>query len=265
MERTSYPQESLTPATRKGRMNLAEDNWRWYGYPNVESDYSPLDTSRWGITTYRLDIKHPADIHKYPYDLVIARIDANRLDLVQKACRHGFYICDVLTYWKGTTGRSDNKPLPTGYWERPIEAKDSGAIAEIARSCFTDYVGHYHADPRMDKEDATEAYVEWAANSTSGIVIEHEKYEYPMVHRPVVAFGTFGSPCELVLAGTGKAHAGNGLYGYMVRACMRWGYMKGVGEIEISTQVNNTHVQRTWVEHGLKPHKHVYTLHRWPD
>lgn len=242
---------------------LAEADWRFFGAPADSGEFSTLDSRRWGINTYRIELTKYSDIWKYPDDLVIARTE--RLDLTQKALRHGFVLCDVLTYWKGTTSRSDNKPLPPGYWERPIEKKDASAIGEIARSCFTDYKGHYHADPRMDNEAATFAYVEWAMNSPVGVVIEHEKCEFPMVHREVVAFGTFGKPCELVLAGTHRDHAGKGLYSYMVRACMRWGFSQAVEEIEISTQVNNISVQRVWADHGLKPHKHVYTLHRWPD
>ena len=247
-------------------MNMPDnDNWRFYGYPTVESEFSDLDTKRWGISTYRTKPLTKEDLRRYPDALVIARIDGFRLDLVQHAERIGFFLCDVLTYWRGTTGRSAFKPLPPGYWARPFTVADKQAVYELALETFDNYPGHYHNDPRLDKKQATEVYAQWASEWTgSGIVIEHEVCEFPRVNRKIVAFGTFADPCELLLAGVSREHAGQGLYSYLVTHCMEWGFKKGQGEIEISTQVTNLAVQKVWARHGLTPHRNVYTLHRWP-
>ena len=222
------------------------------------------DSARFGITTYRIQPDTQAALREHEDAFVIARIDADRLGLVQYALKHGFILCDTLTYWRGSVN-IEHKPVATGYWARPREAKDAEAIARLTAAAFSDYQGHYHADPRT-RDKAVACYVEWAGNFDGpGLVIEHEKWEFPYLHRKVIAYGLFGLPCELTLAAVSGEHQGKGLYADLVRACAAWGQENGAGEITISTQVTNLAVQKVWARLGLTPYKHVYTLHRWPD
>lgn len=246
-------------------VNEAVDNWRFMGKspPVEDSAYSQLDTVRWGLPTYRIYPKSKMELTQYEDSLVIARIDAKEIDLVNTAVRMGYVLCDTLCYWKGSS-QGLPEPLATGYWMRPIEPKDAQNIAELARNCFEDYRGHYHNDPKMDNSQATEAYVQWASEAKTGVVIEHEIYEYPVVYRNIIAFGVFQPDCDLALAGVHSEHSGRGLYSDLVRACMQWGFRNGKNEISSSTQLENVAVQKVWARLGLSPTNYVYTLHRWP-
>lgn len=246
--------------------NLTPDNWRFYGAPAYESEYSVLDSNRFGMPTYRVDVKNNLDLMKYEDSFVIARIDASRIDLVQKAERYGFRLCDTLVYFQGKTRNfKEFQPLPPGYWNRPFQVGDALRVREIAEMSFTDYPSHYHNDKKLEKALIAKGYGQWASEwKGEGIVIEHERCEFPHVHRKVIAFGLYSEPCELTLAAVDKEHEGKGLYSEIVNRCMNWGFLRGVFDIEISTQIENKAVQKAWARFGLAPHKYVYTFHRWP-
>lgn len=241
-----------------------DESLRYFGvgHPISEGDESILDSKRWGIKTYRIHALDKKDLHLYDDGLVICRIDCEQIDLVQKAISLGYSLCDTLCYWKGST-ESPYVPLPPGYWMRKTEKKDVQDIENIALQAFDGYLCHYSADKRLDKTKIPLGYAQWAIFG-EGVVIEHEKCEFPCVYRKVVAFGTFQNPCELQLAAVDKDHAGLGLYKQLVLACMKDGKDRGEKEIEISTQVTNKSVQRVWATLGLRPYKYVYTLHKWP-
>jgi len=242
------------------------DDWPFYGdklETGVVQNYSVPDSDRFGIQVYRLTPESRDDLRSHEEAFVIARVDSNRIDLVQYALKHGFILCDTLTYWKGPV-KIEHKPLATGYWARPREARDAEPIARLSAAAFHDYQGHYEADPKT-RDRALACYVEWAGNFDGpGIVIEHETWQFPWLHRKVIAYGLFSTPCELTLAAVSGEHQGKGLYAHLVRACAAWGQENGDNEMVISTQITNLAVQKVWARLGLTPYKSVYTLHRWP-
>jgi GNAT superfamily N-acetyltransferase len=239
------------------------DDWRWMGkYPEIQTDESPLDTQRWQIKTYRIYPQTEKELAR-DHGFIIARIDTERMDLVKRAERLGYRLCDTLVYWKGKCFKSEEQCPETGYWTRSIEPRDKEAIEAITRESFDGYQSHYYVDSHT-RPGSIDAYVDWGSKSTEGVVIEVENYQYPMVNREVVAYGTFGGNCELVLGGVFKEHRGKGLYEHLVRSCMNWGLNRGDKEIIISTQIHNLSVQRVWAKLGLKPFKSYYTFHYWP-
>jgi GNAT superfamily N-acetyltransferase len=242
---------------------LSEDDWRYMGWGlEVKTDESSLDSERWKVKTYRIYPQTEKELER-DHGFIIARIETDRLDLVSKAERLGYKLCDTLVYWKGKcVGSNDQCPSP-GYWTRPIEPKDKEAIARLTKESFEGYKSHYFADSHT-KAGSVDAYVDWATRSVDGVVIEDERCEFPYVHRNVVAYGTFGGNCELVLGGVSKDHRGKGLYEHLVKSCMNWGITRGDKEIIISTQIHNLSVQKVWAKLGLKPIKSYYTFHYWP-
>lgn len=229
-----------------------DEIWSYYKAPETQSLSRP-DTKRWGVQTFRTYPFTREDLRAHEDSFVIARIDASQIDLVQYALRIGYLLCDTLTYWKGST---DVKPHPLeGYTMRPLEEKDQWRIDQLAREAFQGYKGHYFNDPRTQSQ-STDVYVEWAQSLHDGVVILKDGY--------IVAFGQFSEPCELTLGGVTEKHNGKGLYTAFATACAHWGRQRGVDTIVISTQITNLAVQNVWAKLGLKPYKHVYTLHRWP-
>ena len=219
---------------------------------------SPADSERWGVSTFRTFPESREDLKAHEDDFVIARIDANRLDLVQYALKIGYLLCDTLAYWKGSTNvlLPVDFSLPSGYQVRDRKTDDQEAVSRIAANAFENYLSHYSADPRT-REQTQAVYAHWAGSFTGpGIVIEH--------NNAPVAFGHFCEPCELILAAVSPVHAGKGLYTHLLAACARWGMDRGVDTITGQDQVTNLAVQKVWVRMGFAPYKHVYTLHRWP-
>lgn len=41
------------------------------------------------------------------------------------------------------------------------------SVESIARSAFSAYIGHYHADARLDKEAVKEIYPDWSRRAMS--------------------------------------------------------------------------------------------------
>jgi len=239
--------------------NVAYDeSWN---YEIEDEDFSPLDTRRYGIPVYRQMIESLADLDRHNKCLIIARIDATRLDLVQAALAKGFFLCDTLTFWKGSTDR-EYQPLPDGYFGRLRTRADEQEIARLARLTFRGYDNHYSNDPKLDPTAILEGYVQWASTwDGPGYVIEHEESEFPVKYRKIVGFSLFRSPCETVLGAIAPDHTGKDLYKHLVLSTMYWGKERGEKELTISTQISNLAVQSHWGKLGLRPFKYLHTLH----
>jgi hypothetical protein len=138
-------------------------------------DRSPEDEARFGVRAARCRLtsrEDMANVHEYcrtnAIELLIARCASGRLEVVQHLEQSGYRLMDTLLYYAFDLTR---RPIPDEAdkvlirWAVP---SDAPAIEAVARPSFKGYFGHYHADERLDREQADETYVSWAVTSGRG-------------------------------------------------------------------------------------------------
>ena len=136
----------------------------------------------------------------------------------------------------------------------------------MAAESFKGYFGHYHADPRLDREACDAVYSSWALNScrrgdlADDVILIKADQE-------VAAFATLkkldATIFDGVLFGVAPKHRGKGLHQDLMRLSQNWGKDHGLERMVTSTQLTNAVAQRNWCRLGFEPLNSFYTFHVW--
>lgn len=234
---------------------------------------SSIDEERFGIRTARANLSSaeflPAVMdfcRKKDVALLIARCSSISIDAAQAMEAEGFFLTDTLLYYARELKDDTEHCLETLECIRPAQPPDTQEIIEIASEAFRGYMGHYHADSRLDRKKCDEAYVSWAMRSCLSRDVADEVLVAEKDGR-VAAFATMrmNSPKEGegVLFAVSKAARRSGLYGSLISAGAAWCRSRGADRMVVSTQITNFAVQRIWVRKGFEPFKALYTFHKW--
>ena len=236
-------------------------------------ELNALETARFGIVAAHLT--DPADLtaanaaaDEHGVRMVTARIDADDLHTAHRLEADGYRLMDTLVYYGRPVADRPERRVPPGVVIRRAGPDDVHAVGAIARLAFHDYVGHFHADPRLDDEAADAAYVEWAETSTTNI-----QPDRPVLlgcgDDDILGFLTLRDvgerTAEIVLNAVDPAHQGRGLYAALVREALHAAGEAGTEHLIVSTQINNYGVQRVWSRLGLVHERSLYTFHKWFD
>jgi len=201
--------------------------------------------------------------------MAMVRLPAGDLARVHAFEAAGYRLMDTLVYY----GRVLGGALPpasavTGVTCRAATARDAPSIAAIARAGFGDYLGHYHADPRLDSAAADEAYVDWARTST-----ERVSAAAPVLvaetAQGLAGFLTLRendpATMEIVLNAVRPELGGRGIYGLLVSEALALAAGRCAARMITSTQLNNYAPQKVWCRLGFCHEQSFYTFHKWWD
>jgi GNAT superfamily N-acetyltransferase len=198
-------------------------------------------------------------------EMLTVRVPTDKVALVQALEALEFRTMDCLVYYECPT---EDLPAvkPSTVEIREATGEDASAVADVARLCFTDYFGHYHADARLDRAKASEAYFDWAQRSCTDRDVASCVY-VAIVDGTIAGFITLreNSPTEGegILNAVHPNFAGAGIYGQLITRSKQWCRDNGMKRMVISTQIDNLKVQRAWCNRGFHLYKSYYTLHRW--
>ena len=238
-------------------------------------ELSEIDRERFGIRTARsagvtadslpgvLDYCRRHDVR-----LLIARCRVSELAAAQALEQAGGGQMDTLVYYaRDLVGT----PIPAdtdGVSIRGIRPGDEAQVQAIAAEAFRGYVGHYHADPRLDRAKCDEAYTSWALRSCTSREVADEVL---LADRDGEVLGfmtlrlTSRTEGECALFAVAPAAQGQGVGRSLMVAGLRWCAVQGAHRMIISTQLINLAVQRVWVRVGFEPDHAYYTFHVWLD
>jgi GNAT superfamily N-acetyltransferase len=241
----------------------------------MQIQLSPLDEERFGIKTARAAVATPEDVtaaldfcRAHQAVFLIARCAANELPTVQQMERQGFLLMDTLLYYVRHLAKP---PIPEDRNHsliRPIRSGEEAQVREIAAQSFEGYMGHYHADPRLDKAHCDAAYISWAVRSATSREVADEVLVADVDGR-LAGFATLrrnnDQEGEGVLYGVAPWAQGRGIYRSFMLQSMEWGKAQGFARMFYSTQVTNIAVQKVWVRVGAEMSHAYYTFHKWFD
>ena len=200
--------------------------------------------------------------------LLVARCLASEFGAVHAMEREGFLLMDTLIYYSRDLVDAPRQPRGGNIRIRPMRAGEERIVRNIAAESFRGYLGHYHADERIDRSKCDEAYESWAYRSCVSRDIVDEVLVAEL-NGSVAAFATFriNSPEEVegLLSGVSPSARGRGIHGSLLTAGMVWCLSKGATRMVFSTQITNIAAQKIWVRLGAEPSHAYYTFHKWFD
>lgn len=236
-------------------------------------ELNELETARFGIVAARVTdarasmAEIDAAARAKGVQMMTTRVDVGDLARVHALEEAGYRLMDTLVYYeRDIDGMADPTASPPGELLRPATPADADAVAEVARSAFAGYFGHYHADPRLDHAAADAAYVEWAETS-----VRNTGPRQPAIvafqNDRIVGFSTIrmnsDTETEIVLNAVSPDAQRRGLYRRLIEQVIEVGRAANCTRVIVSTQINNYAVQRVWTRLGFSHASSLYTFHKW--
>jgi len=233
---------------------------------------NPLETARFGIKAARVsDDTAPPEVlaraaRAQGVQMLTVRVPASNLPRVHALTAAGYQIMDCLVYW--SKALHDLAPLADSADIRAATPEDADAVGQIAAQAFAGYIGHYHTDPRLDRTAADAAYVEWAQTSITGVSVEAPAF-VSLAENKVAGFLTLRKTdpvnADIMLNAVAPTAQGQGHYGRLLHTAQHHAVQMGATQIEVSTQITNTGVQRAWARQGFTLTRSFFTFHKWFD
>jgi GNAT superfamily N-acetyltransferase len=232
---------------------------------------SALDAERFGIVVAKAPSITAASLsgtlqfcREHAVEMLIARCRCDDLAAAQSIEEAGGRLMDTLVHYASALDRPIARE-PGGPVVRPLQRGDTEGVVRVARACFRDYRGHYHADPLLDPRRCDDVYVSWAERScedkaAASAVLVAER------NGGVAGFLTLQAGAdghEIVLNGVDPDHQRHGLYRALVLAAREQARAEGARRLTVSTQLTNIAVQRIWTRLGFEPRFSQYTFHLW--
>lgn len=236
---------------------------------------SALDEERFGIRTAKAPAVTAAllpavlDVcRRERVALLIARCDAADVAAAQALEAAGGFLTDTLVYYARTLA---DAPEPVEHGAppvRPVRPGEEGTVEAVAAAAFRGYLGHYHADPRLDRAACDAVYTSWALRSCRLREVADEVLVAERDGR-IVGFATLKlngpEEGEGILFGVAPEAQGLGVYRALMVNGLAWCRAKGARRMVVSTQITNAAVQRVWTRLGFELRHAVYTFHAWFD
>ena len=234
--------------------------------------FSQLDTERFGVRAARANIVPDTFSRVLDFcssekiDLLIARCGTREISLVQQMESHGFQLMDTLVYYSFDLSKKD---IPSGFDGFPVRSMrrdDKDRVRTLAAAAFRGYIGHYHADQRLDRQKCDETYASWAERS---VTLQEAADEVLIAEdgSNLAGFATLrlNSPAEGegLLYAVAPEYQKRGVCPALMVHSLRWCQAQGAGRMLISTQLTNISMQKVWSRVGFEPSHSFYTFHKW--
>jgi hypothetical protein len=166
------------------------------------------------------------------------------------------YACDLARY---TPQAPHNASLDI----RAAGPGDVAGILDLVQVVFAEYPSHYSANPLLPRAGMLAGYGEWALShmGASDRTCWVACVDGRVAGLACSAFDATTGVCQGVLHGVSPDFARNRIYTDLIRYTQRYFRDRGLGKLEISTQVGNLRVQRVWVREGFTFESAVDTFH----
>jgi len=241
---------------------------------------SSVDEQRFGIRTARttqvtletlpviIEFCHENDIH-----FLVSRCSTSDLAVAQEMERLGFLLMDTLVYYTRDLNNIPAELIPPSHQSGHIQVRtvfpeETEAVKRVAQRAFRDYLGHYHADARLDPVKCDETYADWALQSCRSKEVADEVL-VALQDGGIKGFLTLQlrdpDLGEGILFGVDPETQGQGIGRLLMMHAIQWFLSRGIKQMQISTQIINLASQMVWAGLGFRLSHSFYTFHKWFD
>jgi GNAT superfamily N-acetyltransferase len=234
--------------------------------------FSEIDSERFGVRVARAYIVSDRLSRVLEFcateriDLLVARCRTSDLEAAQGMESKGFLLMDTLVYYSFDLTKKEIPEDPCKVRVRRLLPGDEEEIPKVASAAFKGYMGHYHADRRLDPGQCDEAYRSWAERSCTTDKAADEVL-VAEIGGKVAGFATLrlNSPEEVdgLLFAVAPESQGKGICRLFMIRSLQWCRAQGAKRMVISTQVTNVSMQKVWCRTGFEPSHSYYTFHKW--
>jgi len=133
---------------------------------------SPLEEQRFGVRTSRVNDLAAGDVAhvlracaELEVELLIARCPATDLAAAQSLEAAGAGLMDTLVYYARDLAKNPPPEDPAARAIRLVRPGEEDEVARVAAESFRGYLGHYHADPRLERAKCDEVYTSWSKSA----------------------------------------------------------------------------------------------------
>lgn len=131
--------------------------------------YKGWDSNLLGLKCGQLEIGYDNDdldnINFYDYEYVISKIRSDRIDVIQKLEKLGFYVVDILFEFFRETGTYVEPYDPSLI--RVATKSDLPKLYALSDETF--YLSRYHLDKFLDQESVSDLYRAWIKNAVDKV------------------------------------------------------------------------------------------------
>ncbi|QDG71382.1 GNAT family N-acetyltransferase [Janthinobacterium tructae] len=234
---------------------------------------SELDTNRFGKRIAKISVDDSMDIDSIndacmtlELNMLIIRCPTSNISSIQKLEKSGYFLTDTLVYFQNKKINASPIQLPVGFTWRTANKGDAEAVSALAGKCFSDFAGHYHTDPYLDRKDADLVYTSWAFNSCHSGSFSDQVFLICQENNIVGFLSTKKIDAEngeIILNGVDPACQKNGFYAELVAMAKNWALDENLQNLSVSTQISNIAPQKVWCRHGFEPLTSFHTFHKW--
>ncbi len=178
------------------------------------------------------------------------------------------FLADTLIQYTLKLNRLPPNRMVTTLPVRPFRSGEEAELGDLAARAFRDSSTHYHADPRIEREQCGQVYRGWLLDACRGRGPKQEVFVAEQAGRPI-GFGVASirpsGEVEAMLAGVSPDSEVPRLFVYraLLLAGTRFALDNGVRRAVTSTQIGNLAIQRLWVRLGWEPAAAFHTFHYW--
>ena len=208
---------------------------------------SDIDKERFGIQTARapkITIATLTSVLDFCYanavKFLIARCDTGDTETIHAMEFNGFFLTDTLLSYQCDMQTAPKLHVSPGVLVRTVRSGEEEIVKSLAAESFRGYIGHYHADPMLDREQCDETYASWAYHSC----IRGDFADQVFVaerNGSLAGFITLKMNTpedgQVVLNAVHPAEQGSGVYSALVSAAKEWFFQRGAKRITIINTV----------------------------
>lgn len=211
-------------------------------------------------------------VRRSPGSLLVLRVPCEAMHAAQAAESHGARLCDLLLTLTRAPTKFESEALAHGDVTTIELARpdDRDELVQLAGATFSDFMGHWHTDHRIDRALAGNLYSRWVsdlvrdASQTHPVLIARDM-ERGAIAGFLALRRTSHAHFDVPLTGVHPNSKGRGVFSALLRYAIRLAESSGATRFDYETQIQNLAAVRGVSRLGFVPESARITFHVWSD